>query len=72
MSPSRGRVGRFIRWLFRTDQKLDPVLERRLQKNREALEQQRQKSAQENAKEGVPDLTKLADTGTAEGGRKAM
>jgi hypothetical protein len=38
-------MNRFFRWLLRENRKLDPVLERKLKKNREALERQRQESA---------------------------
>lgn len=51
MSPKGIRLSSALRWLLRKEQRLDPVLERKLQKNRDALEKQRREFARKNQRE---------------------
>jgi len=55
MNTRTGRIGRFFRWLFRMERRLDPILERQLEKNREALERQRQELVEEETTLRLPD-----------------
>ena len=46
----RGVLARFFRWLFRLGQIEDPLLERKLRKNRQSLDEQRKRHSDPDRK----------------------